>query len=89
VIEVKNKYATERKEQHDRISQIDKVKIYMIKKRVLIIPENYSEEPLYERKRLITLQDRPPTPYIPAGSSARLQRDSRIIYGYIVSLTEG
>ena len=55
VIEVKNKYATERKEQHDRTSQIDKAKVYMIEKRVLVIPENYGEELLYERKRLITL----------------------------------
>ena len=54
-MEVKNEYATERKEQHDRTSQIDKAKVYMIEKRVLVIPENYGEELLYERKRLITL----------------------------------
>ena len=89
VIEVKNEYATERKEQHDRTSQIDKAKVYMIEKRVPVIPENYGEEPLYERKRPMTLQDRPPTPYVQAESSAVLQRDPRMVYGYTVSPTEG
>ena len=89
VMEVKNEYATERKEQHDRTSQIDKAKVYMIEKRVPVIPENYGEEPLYERKRPMTLQDRPPTPYVQAESSAVLQRDPRIVYRYIVLLTEG
>jgi hypothetical protein len=54
VIEVKNEYAIERKEQHDRTLQISKAKVYT-KPRVLVILENYSDELAYIRKRPITL----------------------------------
>ncbi|KAM0708848.1 hypothetical protein Q7P35_005501 [Cladosporium inversicolor] len=93
VMEVKNEYATEGKEQKDRISQTGKTKVYVIDQRVPVIPENYGEEPLYERKRPqvaearpMTLQDRPSTPHTQAGTSAVLQRDARMTSGYTIAL---
>ena len=84
VIELKKEYVTERQEQEERTSQTDKAKVYMIEKSVPIIPENYGEEPVYVRKRPMTLQERPPTPHVQAGTSAVLQRDSRMTSGYTV-----
>jgi hypothetical protein len=88
VMEVKNEYATEGKDQKDRTSQTGKAKVYMIGQRVPVIPQNYGEEPAYERKRPMTLQDRPPTPHVQAGTSAVLQRDTRMTSGYTVKPTE-
>jgi hypothetical protein len=84
VIEFKREYATEGQEQRERMSHLSKLKVYT-EPRALVIPENYSEEPRYERKRPMTLQDRPPTPHVQAGTSAVLQRDSRTVYGYTVT----
>ena len=84
VIEVKNEYATEGKDQKDRTSQTEKAKVYMIERRAPVIPENYGDEPTYVRKRPMTLQNRPPTPHVQAGTSAMLQRDSRMTCGYTV-----
>ena len=83
-MEVKNEYATEGKDQKDRTSQTEKAKVYMIERRVPVIPENYGEEPAYVRKRPMTLQERPPTPHAQAGTSAVLQRDPRMTSGYTV-----
>ena len=69
------------KEQKD---QANKVKVYVTEQRLPVIPDNYGEEPLYERRRPMTLQDRPPTPHVQAGTSAVLQRDSRMTCGYTV-----
>jgi hypothetical protein len=84
VMELKKEYVTERQEQDERTSQTDKAKVYMIEQSVPIIPENYGDEPVYVRKRPMTLQERPPTPHTQAGTSAVLQRDSRMTFGYTV-----
>jgi hypothetical protein len=83
-MEVKNEYAVERKEQHDRTSQIDKTKVYMTKQALPIILEGYLEEPLDVRRRPQSLQNRPLTPHTQAGTSAMLQRDSRMTSRYTV-----
>jgi hypothetical protein len=84
VMEFKREYATEGQEQRERMSHLSKPKVYT-EPRAPVIPENYGEEPRYERKRSMTLQDRPPTPHVQAGTSAVLQRDSRTVYGYTVT----
>jgi len=84
VMEVKNEYAVERKEQHDRTSQTGKAKVYMTEQALPIIPEKYLEEPLEARKRPQSLQDRPPTPHTQAGTSTVLQRDTRMTAGITV-----
>jgi hypothetical protein len=72
VIEVKNEYAVEQKEQYDRTSQIGKAKVYMTEQALPIILEKYLKEPLEARKRPQSLQNRPPIPYTQAGTSAML-----------------
>ena len=123
VMEFKKEYATEGQEQRERLSHLNKPQVDVTEQRVSVIPEEYGEEPLYERKRPRTLQDRPPTPhvqagidnkseyavkrlldsqnlgsrdrpglhrpviptpYVRAGTSAVLQRDSRMTCGYTV-----
>jgi hypothetical protein len=84
VMEVKNEYAVERKEQHDRTSQIDKTKVYMTEQALPIIPEGYLEEPLNVRRRPQNLQNRPLTPHTQAGTSTILQRDTRMTAGITV-----
>jgi hypothetical protein len=84
VIEFKREYATEGQEQRERMSHLSKPKVY-IELRALIIPESYSEELRYERKRLVTLQDRPLILHVQAGTRAVLQRDSRMTSGYTVT----
>jgi hypothetical protein len=66
------------------MSHLSKLKVYT-KLRAPVIPENYGEELRYEQKRLMTLQDRPPTLHVQAGTSAVLQRDSRTVYRYTVT----
>lgn len=88
VMELKNEYATEGRDQNTRTAQTDKAKVYMIEQRVPIIPENYGDTPEYVRKRPMTLQERPPTPHVQAGTSAVLQRDSRMTSGYTVKPVE-
>jgi hypothetical protein len=61
VMEVKNEYATERKEQSDRVAQQAKATVEVRELATPIIPEEYLEEPLEVRRR--PLQNRPPTPY--------------------------
>jgi hypothetical protein len=61
VMEVKNEYATERKEQSDRVAQQVKATVEIRELATPIIPEEYLEEPLEVRRR--PLQNRPPTPY--------------------------
>lgn len=79
---LKNTYSIEWKEQKD---QANKAKVYVTEQRLLVIPDNYGEELLYERRRPMTLQDRPPTPHVQAGTSAVLQRDPRITCRYTVA----
>ena len=84
VLHLKNTYSMEWKEQKD---QANKARIYVTEQRLPVIPDNYGEEPLHERKRPMTLQDRPPTPHVQAGTSAVLQRDPRMTCGYTVAGT--
>ena len=84
VMEYKKEYATEGQEQRERLSHLNKPQVYVTEQRVSVIPEEYGEGPLYERKRPMTLQERPPTPHVQAGTSAVLQRDPRMTSGYTV-----
>jgi hypothetical protein len=61
VMEVKNEYATERKEQSDRVAQQAKATVEVRELATPIIPEEYLEEPLEVRRR--PLQNRPLTLY--------------------------
>lgn len=88
VMKIKADYSTEGKEQTERITQTDKTKVYMIEQRVPVIPGNYGETPEYVRKRPMTLQERPPTPHVQAGTSAVLQRDPRMTSGITVRTTD-
>jgi hypothetical protein len=69
VMGIKSEYDTEAKEQHQRTSQTDKAKVYMIERRMPIVPQNYGDEPYKLRKQPMTLQDRPPTPYVPTDTN--------------------
>ena len=90
VMKIKNDYAQELIEQRDRltVSHDPRVSVYRRDCVAPIIPEEYGKEPEYVRKRPTTLQNRPPTPHVQAGTSAVLQRDTRMTSGYTVKPTQ-
>ena len=84
VMAVKNEFFTEARKQNGQSVQNKEATVTVRRFAEPIIPERYFEEPLEARYQPRILQNRPPTPHVQAGTSAILQRDSRMTYGYTV-----
>lgn len=63
VMAVKNEYAKERNEQNERTTRLPQATVTV--QAVPLISDQYLVEPLEVRHRPMTLQERPPTPYVP------------------------
>ena len=84
VMAVKNEFFTEARKQDGQIARSREATVTVRRFAEPIIPESYLGEPLEVRHQPRTLQNRPPTPHVQAGTSAILQRDSRMTCGYDV-----
>ena len=79
---VKNEFFEEARKQNEQSVQNKEATVTVRRFAEPIIPERYFEEPLEARHQPRILQSRLPTPHVQAGTSAILQRDSRMTCGY-------
>jgi hypothetical protein len=85
VMAVKNEFFEEARKQNEQSVQNKEATVTVRRFAEPIILERYFEEPLEARHQPRILQSRLPTPHVQAGTSAILQRDSRMTCGYTVN----